>query len=81
MRQPCNFCPFRVGSGMAYDEDAMEALDNDFDAPCCHAVVGPDSIFATEATSKNRCVGYDKWAAGESGYQRPNLLPKEGTQQ
>lgn len=69
----CKHCPFRADSQMGYDEDAMECLDAG-EEPACHAVVGPDRVFAHAPLSRPRgteCKGHDLWVAGAPGYRMP----------
>ena len=74
-KAPCAQCPFVVGSQMAYDVDAAEALDLGC-IPSCHMVVGSDSVFAhSTPTEKQRCAGHDRWIAGDRGFRRPHELP------
>ncbi len=73
MRAPCRACPFRVGSPVGYDADAMEALESNIEDPNCHGAVGVDAIFSRPPTDKTRCTGYDLWAADAAGYQKPSL--------
>lgn len=77
MTAACKSCPFRAGSAMAYDADAMEALD-DGDEPACHSKVGVGSIFAHAPLSPaegTRCAGHDLWAAGAPGFCKPAAIP------
>lgn len=69
----CASCPFRVGTSMRYDADAMECL-HDGNEPACHSKVGRDRIFVhspMSAPEGSRCAGYDLWIAGDPGHQQP----------
>lgn len=73
-RQPCATCPYRTGSRIAYDNDALEALDAGYE-PSCHQVVGADRIFAVDCPdAATYCVGYERWITEQPGYQRPAAL-------
>ena len=68
----CAQCPFRVGSGVCYDADALEALADGAE-PSCHMVVGMNSIFHAEPpTDKQRCTGHDLWIDGAAGFREPS---------
>lgn len=72
----CKSCPFREGSAMAYDADAMECLD-DGNEPACHSKVGVGAIFAHAPLSPvdgTRCAGHDLWEAGTPGFAKPALI-------
>lgn len=71
--KPCDECPFRASVRMAYDADAMEALDEGFE-PSCHKIVGPDNIFTIDYPTTTRCAGHDAWVDGVEGFAKPNLL-------
>lgn len=73
-RRPCKQCPFRKDSPLAYDEFADECLAGGLE-PSCHAVVGTDHIFdeGPGATEHSRCIGHDRWLAGEEGFDRPRV--------
>lgn len=62
----CAECPFRVGSPLRYDADAMDALESGF-VPACHLESGMDAIFVGGDT----CRGYEAWERGESGFSEP----------
>ncbi len=71
-RAACAECPFRVGSQVCYDADALEALEDGAE-PSCHMVVGMDSIFFAEPpTDKQRCTGHDRWIDGAEGFREPS---------
>lgn len=76
-RQVCGPCPFRDSpSAYAYDADAMEALE-DGNVPACHSIVGADAIFHDAPFDpKHPCVGHQKWAAGEDGFKKPDVINK-----
>jgi hypothetical protein len=69
----CENCPFRDGSLMSYDADAMAALA-DGDEPACHAVVGLDSIFVHSPFTPEdaiACLGFRFWLKRKKGFRRP----------
>lgn len=68
--KPCKNCPFRAGSSLGYDADALEALDEGLE-PSCHSMVGLDSIFAKADPGANRCHGHDQWRSGADGFRIP----------
>jgi hypothetical protein len=67
----CANCPFRVGSPLGYDADAMEALDAGHE-PSCHEVVGLDAVMT--GGPDERCLGYEAWCDGKRGFQKPALV-------
>ena len=67
----CKNCPFREGSPLGYDSDAMEALEDGIE-PSCHSLVGVDRIM--REIPGTRCEGYEAFCRGEPGYQSPNLV-------
>lgn len=71
MKAACRECPFRIGSALCYDADALEALDDGAE-PSCHMVVGMGSIFFAEPSEKQRCGGHDLWASETPGYREPS---------
>jgi hypothetical protein len=74
MRTACPSCPFRKGSPLGYDDDAIEALD-DGHIPSCHAVVGKDCVFQNDMPSEeHRCAGHDAWDEGRPGFCRPRPI-------
>lgn len=70
----CASCPFRTGSPLAYDVDAIEALDAGYE-PACHSIVGKRAIFreAPYTPPEKLCTGYLRWAAGRPGYSKPGI--------
>ena len=70
--KPCSKCPFRIGSSIGYDLDAMEALEDGWE-PSCHKLVGKNSIFKERSPVANRCRGYDAMQQGEKGFGPPKL--------
>lgn len=71
-KHACKDCPFRDGSPVCYDADALEAL-NDGMTPSCHVVVGDDSIFRFDfPTDQQRCAGHDLWVEGRAGFVLPS---------
>lgn len=71
MKTACAQCPFRVGSDILYDENALEALDSGHE-PACHMVVGRSSLFSAVFPSDAQvCAGYGAWIDGEPGFCRP----------
>lgn len=75
MTTPCKNCPFKVGSPMGYDADAMETLDDGYE-PRCHSLVGADNIFSEDWPTTQRCVGHDLWESGATGFTRPFLITR-----
>lgn len=76
MRSACQNCPFRRGSPLGYDRDAMEAL-RDGNEPSCHMVVGIYAIFSAPQmvpAEHAACVGYRAWCAGVRGFVKPRLV-------
>lgn len=57
---------------MAYDSDAIEALDSGCE-PSCHMVVGAQAIFH-EWPPKHRCHGFDAWINEQPGFAKPAEL-------
>lgn len=78
MKTACKNCPFRAGSSMGYDADAMEALDDGYE-PSCHAIAGVDAIFAIDIPEESLCAGYAAWCNDESGFRKPAALAREVT--
>lgn len=70
MKSACKNCPFRSGSPMGYDGDAMEALEEGYE-PSCHGVVGADSIFALDWPIESLCAGFKAWENDEPGFCKP----------
>lgn len=72
-REPCHQCPFRNESPLAYDTDAMAALDEGHE-PSCHSVVGMDAVFHDfNPGDANRCIGFERWASDRAGFRKPIL--------
>lgn len=70
-RIPCAQCPFRCDSPLAYDSDAITALDEGHE-PSCHAVVGLDAVFAAcHPQDEERCIGFDLWLDQAAGFRKP----------
>lgn len=75
MKQPCRDCPFRANSPLAYDWDASLALSDGYE-PSCHSVVGLGTIFENPHPDDSvRCIGYDQWNSGTSGFRTPTTTP------
>lgn len=73
----CRDCPFKLGSRIAYDRDAMDALTAGY-TPSCHMVVGMDAIFNDPFPSeKVACRGHEEWQDGRSGFGLPKLIQEE----
>jgi hypothetical protein len=70
MKTACKNCPFRIGSSMGYDADALQALDDGYE-PSCHAVAGVDAIFALDWPTESLCAGYRAWTSDEHGFCKP----------
>lgn len=73
MKTACKNCPFRIGSPMGYDPDAMEALDEGYE-PSCHATAGVDLIFALDWPTESLCAGYRAWTNDEPGFRKPTAV-------
>ena len=67
----CSTCPFRLGSRVVYDDDALEALADGW-LPSCHQIVGMQAIFHEPFPTSSRCRGHDAWARGDDGFAAPN---------
>lgn len=73
VRPPCTECPFRHGSPMSYDADAIIALDEGYE-PACHLVVGLSVIFEDwNPDDSKRCIGYECYMNGVNGFRKPNV--------
>lgn len=80
-RKVCATCPFIKGVKMAYDEDAMEALDSGM-VPSCHAIVGTQAIFHDECPGPDTvCLGHERWVAGDKGFDIPKELAGESREE
>jgi len=69
-RKPCESCPFRVESKLAYDHDALEAI-TDGHQPNCHKIVGMDALF-NKASLSSHCMGFESYNSGVFGFVLPN---------
>lgn len=77
-RPACRDCPFRVGSPLHYDADAMERLAAG-DVPGCHARVGHQHVFATlSPPAQDVCVGYEEWLDDLPGRAYPTACGTRG---
>jgi len=72
IKTACPSCPFRVGSNIVYDADAMEALNNGF-IPSCHQIVGTETIFDNLIPGDAICNGYIAWNCGDVNFSAPNI--------
>ena len=66
----CRNCPFRAGSTLGYDADAIEALDSGL-TPSCHVQVGTEQIFQDD---EKACAGFQAWLEDRPGFRKPFLV-------
>lgn len=66
----CKTCPFVDGPhALAYDDDALDALDAG-NEPSCHQIVGTEQIFVDGTP----CDGFVAWCQGLPGFKRPQKV-------